>query len=166
MRFQNLIWSDVLSHVFDLSVAFLLAMPIGWHTEKEARSAGIRTFPLVAVASCGLVLVAIRVLGEQSQSQARILEGIIAGVGFIGGGAILKTDVNVQGTAAAASIWNTGVVGAAVGFAFYDIAFVLALINFMTLRLLLPLKQQIAKGANGSTDSEQGGDKSQARKSS
>lgn len=64
MRFQYLVWADILSHLFDLGVAFLLALPIGWHEEKEARSAGIRTFPIVALASCGLVLVAIRVLGE------------------------------------------------------------------------------------------------------
>ncbi len=150
MRFQYLVWADILSHLFDLGVAFLLALPIGWHEEKEARSAGIRTFPIVALASCGLVLVAIRVLGEQAQSQARILEGVIVGVGFIGGGAILKTGVSVQGTAAAASIWNTGVIGAAVGFALYDIALVLSLINFLTLRLLLPLKQDLTKDAPGS----------------
>lgn len=102
MRFQYLVWADILSHLFDLGVAFLLALPIGWHEEKEARSAGIRTFPIVALASCDLVLVAIRVLGEQAQSHARILEGVIVGVGFIGRGAILKTGVSVQGTAAAA----------------------------------------------------------------
>lgn len=158
MRFQYLEWADILSHLFDLGVAFLLALPIGWHQEKEARSAGVRTFPLVAVASCGLVLVAIRVLGEQSQSQARILEGIIAGVGFIGGGSILKDSVSVRGTATAASIWNTGVIGAAVGFALYDIAFVLSLINFLTLRLLLPLKQELAKEGSSGPGSPQAGD--------
>ena len=95
--------ADILSHSLDLAKMFLLDLPIGW-PGKEARSAGIRTFPIVALASCGLVLVAIRVLGEQAQSQPRILEGVIVGIGFIGGGAILKTGGSVQGTAAATSI--------------------------------------------------------------
>lgn len=145
MRFQYLQWNDILSHILDLAVAFVLALPIGWDREKETRSAGIRTFPLVAVASCGLVLVAIRVLGEHSQSQARILQGLITGIGFIGGGAILKDGRTVRGTATAASIWNTGVIGAAVGFGLYDIALVLSVINFLILRLLVPFKDELSR---------------------
>lgn len=158
MRFQYLQWNDILSHILDLGVAFVLALPIGWDREKEARSAGIRTFPLVAVASCGLILVAIRVLGEQSQSQARILQGLITGIGFIGGGAILKDARTVHGTATAASIWNTGVIGAAVGFGLYDIALVLSVINFLILRLLLPLKDELdqARGATPETENKYG----------
>jgi putative Mg2+ transporter-C (MgtC) family protein len=63
---------------------------VGWDREQEARSAGVRTFPLVAIASCGLVLVAIEVLGDRSPAQARILQSMITGIGFIGAGAILK----------------------------------------------------------------------------
>ena len=146
MRFQSLVWADVFSHLLDLAVAYVLAFPIGWDQEKEERSAGIRTFPLVAMASCGLVLVALGVLGGPSPAHARILAGLITGIGFIGGGAILKGDQTVRGTATAASLWNTGVVGAAVGYGLYDIALVLSIINFLTLRLLLPLKQELNAG--------------------
>lgn len=163
MHFQYLQWSDILSHIVDLGVAFVLALPIGWDQEKEARSAGIRTFPLVAVASCGLVLVAIRVLGEHSQSQARILQGLITGIGFIGGGAILKDGRTVRGTATATSIWNTGVIGAAVGFGLCDIALVLSLINFLILRLLLPLKEELGHEQAGPTAGRQSDKRTQAK---
>jgi uncharacterized membrane protein YhiD involved in acid resistance len=43
------------THVFALPAAFALAVPIGWDREKRARSAGLRTFPLVTLASCGFV---------------------------------------------------------------------------------------------------------------
>lgn len=76
---------EVASHLVNLSVAFALAIPIGWDRERDARSAGIRTFPLVSIAACGFVLVAIRVLGADSAGQARIIEGLATGVGFIGG---------------------------------------------------------------------------------
>lgn len=71
-------WVEIASHVMDLAIAYALALPIGWDRERKERSAGIRTFPLVAIASCGFVLVAIRVLGIESIGQARILEGLAA----------------------------------------------------------------------------------------
>jgi putative Mg2+ transporter-C (MgtC) family protein len=69
--------------------------PIGWERERAARSAGIRTFPLVALASCGFLLATGDILGDHPEGRARIIEGIITGMGFIGGGAILKTDRQV-----------------------------------------------------------------------
>lgn len=131
---------EVLSHVINLVVAYVLALPIGWNREREERSAGIRTFPLVAMAACGFVLVAIGVLGAGSSGQARILEGLITGVGFIGGGAILKHGTQALGTATAASLWATGALGAAVGYGLYDIALILSAVTYVTLRYLAPLK--------------------------
>ncbi|WP_425543201.1 MULTISPECIES: MgtC/SapB family protein [Methylorubrum] len=138
------------SHVIDLAAAYALAVPLGWDREQEARSAGIRTFPLVAVAACGFVLIAIRVLGADSMGQARILEGLITGVGFIGGGAILKHAGRASGTATAASLWATGALGAAVGYGLYDIAAILSLVTYLTLRYLVPLKQA-ARRSGGDT---------------
>lgn len=132
---------EVLSHVISLVVAYLLALPIGWNRESEERSAGIRTFPLVAMAACGFVLVAIGVLGATSAGQARILEGLITGVGFIGGGAILKHGTQALGTATAASLWATGALGAAVGYGLYDIAVILSGVTYVTLRYLAPAKK-------------------------
>lgn len=140
-RLMPLSWPEVLDHLVKLGVAYLLALPIGWVQEREERSAGVRTFPLVAVASCGLVLVGAKVLGEDTGAQARVLEGLITGIGFIGGGAILKSGRSVQGTATAASIWNVGVIGAAAGHGLHDIAAILSALNLATLRFLLPLKR-------------------------
>lgn len=133
----------VFSHLVDLSIAYVLALPIGWSQEREGSSAGLRTFPLVAIASCGLVLLAKEMLGDDLGAQSRILAGLITGIGFIGGGAILRSEQNVHGTATAASVWNVGVIGAATGFGLYDIAAVLGVVNFATLRLLHPLKKRI-----------------------
>ena len=135
-------WAEVLDHIAVIGIAYVLALPIGWDREQYERSAGIRTFPLVAIASCGLVIVALRATGTGAAEQSRILQGLITGIGFIGGGAILKTQNSVRGTATAASLWNVGVMGAAVGYGLYDIAALLSLINFLTLRLLRPFKQE------------------------
>ena len=86
-----------------LLVAYLLAIPIGWNREREERSAGLRTFPLVAVAACGFIQAAETITADSPEAMARIIEGLITGMGFIGGGAILRQENSVKGTATAAS---------------------------------------------------------------
>lgn len=131
---------DIIPHFLALSAAFLLAVPIGWNREREERSAGIRTFPLVATASCGFVqAVEVMTTGEPD-AMARVLEGVIAGIGFLGGGAILQQRHSVKGTATAASLWITGAIGVAAGLGSYDVAVVLAVFTMATLWIMRPLK--------------------------
>jgi putative Mg2+ transporter-C (MgtC) family protein len=132
----------VLPHVAALAFAYVLALPIGWDRERNERSAGLRTFPLVAVASCGFVQATEGITGNSPEAQARIIEGLITGIGFIGGGAIIKQSGAVQGTATAAGLWATGAVGAAVGLGSYDVAVVVTLFTIFTFRVLSPVKQQ------------------------
>src|SRR5215475_7843525 len=80
-----------------LLLAYLLALPVGWYREREAHSVGVRTFPLTAVASCGYVLLA-SAPHMSPDAQSRIIQGLVAGIGFIGGGAILKAEGSVHGT--------------------------------------------------------------------
>jgi putative Mg2+ transporter-C (MgtC) family protein len=136
---------DLAPHALALAVAYVLALPIGWNREKQERSAGLRTFPLVALASCGFVQAAETLGGDNPEAMARIVEGIITGMGFIGGGAILRLKDSVKGTATAASLWATGAVGTAVGLGSYDVAIVIALITMVTLWTLSPLKESIAQ---------------------
>src|ERR1700681_2750323 len=127
------IWSDIRQ----IAIAYVLTAAIGFDRERESHSAGIRTFPLVGMASCGYLLI----LGPQpdSAAQSRVLQGLITGIGFVGGGAILKEGGTVRGTATAASIWNAGVIGASVAMNHYGIAIILAVLNLFTLEALLPI---------------------------
>ncbi len=136
----------VVPHVAALAFAYVLALPIGWDRERNERSAGLRTFPLVAVASCGFIQATESMTGSSPEAQARIVEGLITGIGFIGGGAIIKQSGAVQGTATAAGLWATGAVGAAVGLGSYDVAIVVTLFTIFTFRVLSPLKQQETPG--------------------
>lgn len=101
----------------------------------------MRTFPLVGIASCGYLLI----LGGSptSADQSRVLQGLITGIGFVGGGAILREGATVRGTATAASIWNAGVIGASVAMRNYEVAIILSALNLFTLRALLPFKNWI-----------------------
>ena len=122
-----------------IGVAFILAVPIGWERHESQRSLGLRTFPIVAMGACGFMLLAKNLPGADAESQARLIQGLIGGIGFIGGGAILKHGTNVRGLATAASIWSTGAIGAAVAFEREEIAVILSAVMFATLRLLTPV---------------------------
>lgn len=124
---------DAPTHLVRMGLAFAFTLPIAWNREQGTRGAGLRTFPIVAITSCGFVLLATKVLGVNNEDHAYVLKGLLAGIGFIGGGAILKSGTATHGTATAASILNTGVVGASVGFGYYDIGLVLAAVNFLIL---------------------------------
>jgi putative Mg2+ transporter-C (MgtC) family protein len=126
-------WREVLDHLLHLGAAFLLAAPLGWDRERSQRGPGLRTFPLVAIGCCAFLLVGQSVL-QGSESHARLLYGLMTGIGFIGGGSILKSGGSVTGTATAASIWSTGAIGAAVAWRRYEIAIALASANFLLLR--------------------------------
>ena len=130
-------WAEVVSHLGRLAIAFALTLPIGLDREGVRTGPGLRTFPLVALGSCGYILMG-RSLFLEEVSQARLLYGLMTGLGFIGGGAILKEKGSVSGTATAASIWNVGAIGAAVAWQRFEIALVLAMVNFATLRWLGP----------------------------
>jgi putative Mg2+ transporter-C (MgtC) family protein len=136
-------WQQDLQDVAKLVAAYLLALPVGWYREKEAHSVGVRTFPVVAMASCGYVLLGAPSAHMSMEAQSRIIQGLVAGIGFIGGGAILKSESRVHGVATAASIWNTGVVGASVAQNRYLLAATLAALNLFSLRVLLQVKQKL-----------------------
>lgn len=137
----DLSWDRLIEHLVRLGLAYLLALPVAWDREQQERTAGLRTFPIVALASCAFMLLAGELWGGDAGAEARILQGLIAGIGFIGGGAILKQDSRVRGTATAASIWATGAIGTAVAYGRWELAVPLSLAVFLTLRALTPLKR-------------------------
>jgi putative Mg2+ transporter-C (MgtC) family protein len=129
-----------LPHLRDLAIAYALAFLIGWNREREDRSAGLRTFPLVAVAACGFIQATEALTAGEPEATARIVEGVITGIGFIGGGAILKGGGEVHGTATAASLWTTGAIGIAVALGAYDVAMSICLFAVLTLYVLSRFK--------------------------
>jgi len=127
-----------------LLAAIALALPTAWHRESSSRVMGLRTFPLVSLGACAYVVVGEAFIGPSDpNAMARIVQGLITGVGFIGGGAILKNDDNVKGTATAASIWITGALGAAVGLHLWLLAVLLSVFNFFIVFVFSLIKPKI-----------------------
>jgi putative Mg2+ transporter-C (MgtC) family protein len=99
-----------------LSVALTIGAAIGLQRQVAHKTAGIRTHMLVALGT-SLVLVAASDAGLSNSDLSRIVQGIITGIGFLGGGAILKlTDEHeIHGLTTAAGIWLTAAAAAAAG---------------------------------------------------
>ncbi len=146
---SNLRWDLVGEHLVNLLLAYLLALPVAWDQEKRTRSAGLRTFPLVAVATCAYMLVGLEIF-DSTEAEAKVAQGLITGIGFIGGGAILKHRGAVTGTATAAALWATGAIGMAVAVRRIEIALVLMLVTFGTFRLLSPIKEEAEEDSGDS----------------
>lgn len=125
-------WHGVLDLV-TITFAYLLALPIGWHRLKAERGIGLRTFPLVAIASCTFLLIG-ETLNGSTKADPRLIQGLMTGIGFLGAGAIMKTEKKIHGLATAASIWSTAAMGAAVAYHNYELTIILSLITFVTLR--------------------------------
>lgn len=123
------IWNTVLSEFSDipdatqitrvtlrLLVAAALGGLLGYERETQGKSAGMRTHMLVAIGAALFVLIPQQV-GASTADLTRVLQGLIAGVGFLGAGAIIlgTKQVDTQGLTTAAGIWVTAAIGVAAG---------------------------------------------------
>ena len=149
----SLDWKLLLVNFLRIIIAFLLAIPVAWERHESDRNLGLRTYPIVAIGACSYMLIVKSIPGANPEADARLLQGLIGGIGFIGGGAILKQGTNVRGLATAASVWGTGAIGAAVAFGRGEIALILSLVMFLALRLLTPISEP-GENKNGESESE------------
>ena len=108
--------SEVTQLVVRLVVASLLGGVLGLQRERQGKPAGVRTHMLVAASSALIVVVSLQ-SGMDDEALSRVLQGLLAGVGFVCAGAILKLEKEeqVQGLTTAAGVWMTAVIGIAAG---------------------------------------------------
>ncbi|MCF5230381.1 MULTISPECIES: MgtC/SapB family protein [unclassified Pseudomonas] len=102
-----------------LLIAAILGGILGFEREQKGKAAGVRTHMLVALGAALFVLVP-QMSGSQSDAMSRVLQGVIAGIGFLGAGTILKgkedeEGQHVKGLTTAAGLWMTAAIGVAAG---------------------------------------------------
>ena len=107
--------------VVRLTVATLIGAALGLNREIRGKPAGLRTHALVALGTALVTLTGIALAGHDgefdSNSVSRVIEGVVAGIGFLGGGTILKSDSgeHISGLTTAASLWLVAALGIACG---------------------------------------------------
>jgi len=120
--------------VVRLLVAALLGALLGYERERRGKAAGMRTHMLVAL-GCALFVLVPEQNGMDSSGLARVIQGVATGVGFLGAGAIIKQqdEVDVHGLTTAAGIWATAAIGIACGLGRETTAVVSAVLAFVVL---------------------------------
>ncbi|WP_245258804.1 MgtC/SapB family protein [Afipia broomeae] len=113
-------------------VAVALAFPIGWEREFRGSEAGDRTFMLVSLGAAAFTAVGVENFPATAE---KIMAGVVTGVGFLGGGMILKDGGNVRGLTTAAAIWAASAVGMLAGIGELLIAALVTLLVVLILEL-------------------------------
>jgi putative Mg2+ transporter-C (MgtC) family protein len=123
-----------------LVIAFVLAIPVGWDRDRREVGPGLRTYPLVAIGACAYLEIGQFAFPDQMDAQARVLQALVSGIGFIGAGAIIKGRAEVHGLATAVSLWITVSIGIAVAYELFLLAATLSGMTLLALRVLKRLK--------------------------
>ena len=129
--------SQVTRIVLRLVIAALLGGLLGYERERQGKAAGVRTHMLVALGAALFVLVP-KEAGVSGADLTRVIQGIVAGIGFLGAGAIIKgsAEDSVKGLTTAAGIWLTAAIGIACGLGRESTAVLSALLAFVILALV------------------------------
>ncbi len=118
--------------------ALLLGLLVGYERSYRGRAAGMRTYGLVCMSSCALVVIVGNpehwYAGHAVESMkyvdpSRVIQGITTGIGFLGAGVIMRDGLNISGLTTAASIWTVSTIGVLVGIGFYGAAITLSIIS-------------------------------------
>ncbi|MFH1732201.1 MAG: MgtC/SapB family protein [Planctomycetota bacterium] len=113
-------WEFVLAAFFRLLLAAVFGGVVGWEREFHEKGAGLRTHMLICVAACLFALVTAELRKTFPDAQVmRVVQGLLIGIGFLGGGVIFTRGGSVHGLTTAAGLWALTGVGLTVGFGYY-----------------------------------------------
>lgn len=130
-------WPAVFHVTVRLVVAATLGGLLGYQREKSGKAAGLRTHVLIAIGAAFFVVVPVMIQLPRAEV-SRIIQGMVTGIGFLGGGVILKLadQERIKGLTTAAGIWMTAAVGMAVGLGQFGAALVAVLLGLTCLEVL------------------------------
>ena len=120
-----------------LTAAMLVGAVAGINRERVGKAAGLRTHMLVSL-GCAAFIIGVEAAGMPRNDISRVIQGLAAGIGFLGGGAILKSaeDKEIRGLTTAAGIWMTAGAGIAVGMGELAVGFIAIGFAWIVLSLL------------------------------
>jgi len=152
-------WPDALARV-GLSVIFALAIGVERFVHKKP--VDFRPFVIIALASCGLGLMAVELPFTSSDPNlsvdpAKVISGVMTGIGFLGAGALFRDGDIVKGAGSAASIWSAGAIGLICGMGFLWLAGLVAL----GIVLLFLLSRRFVEVGSYTTRIDDGGKESE-----
>ncbi|BAY69026.1 MgtC/SapB family protein [Anabaena sp. FACHB-709] len=139
---------DFFKLIFRLFLALLIGAIIGIERELRRKPAGLRTHMLVSFGSAIFVVIPLQIISIQSHPEvvSRVIQGIAAGVGFLGAGEIVRESsqqsqrLEIHGLTSAAAIWVSSGLGIAAGCGLWQLSLVGAIITFAVLNIFKRLE--------------------------
>lgn len=114
---------NIVNAMFRMLLSMCLGVIIGAERKRKGQIVGIRTFSLITMGACLAMLLSIYVpqeyMGLKNGDPGRIAAQVITGIGFLGGGAIIRAKGSVKGLTTAAGVWISAIIGMAVGVGMY-----------------------------------------------
>ncbi|GHC92965.1 Mg(2+) transporter [Pseudorhodoferax aquiterrae] len=144
--------------ILRLALAGVLGGLLGIERETKGKAAGVRTHMLVAMGAAMFVVASdLFTIGPADMS--RVLQGVIAGVGFLGAGTILKagSEAQVKGLTTAAGIWMTAAIGVAAGMG-EESAAILATLLALLIMAIVPMVMKAFESRDGLAARNRGGE--------
>jgi putative Mg2+ transporter-C (MgtC) family protein len=127
-----------------LALAAVLGGVLGLEREWHHKTAGLRTNILIAMGAALFTLMSMALTGTNGDP-SRVASQIVTGIGFLGAGAILRTNAGVQGLTTAAAIWVNAAIGVAVGGGEYHLAFIATGVTLIVLVVLPPIERWVER---------------------
>lgn len=130
-----------------LLVATLLGGVLGIERQFHGQWAGVRTHMMVALGAAIFTIAALTTAPDDANEVTRVIQGIAAGIGFLGAGTILKlsTEGEVRGLTTASSIWLAAALGTVAGLGEYALSIVAGLMSILILAFLRPFSKSVGK---------------------
>jgi putative Mg2+ transporter-C (MgtC) family protein len=133
-------------YVWRLTLAAGLGAAIGLEREYRQKPAGLRTNILIAVGSALFTIMSLAMTSHNGDA-GRIAAQIVTGIGFLGGGAIMRNRDTVHGMTTAATIWVNAAIGVAAGMAQYSLATFTTALTLVVLVVLPPVETYFERRA-------------------
>ncbi len=125
--------TDYLTFIINIVLAILLGGIIGYERERDRKQAGIRTHVLVCVGAMLFTYISVSAYGI-TDSTARIVQGIITGIGFLGAGMIIISKEKVSGLTTAAGMWVVAAIGVGISYGYYFIVIITTVLVTLVLQ--------------------------------
>lgn len=133
-----------------LVLAMLLGVILGAERSFAGKTAGMRTYALVSLGSCLLIIISKLVTTQylapnEADSLLRLAAGILTGIGFLGAGVIFSRESHINGLTTAAGLWIAAGIGIAVGFEYYILATFATFLTLFTFTVLWYVEKEVKK---------------------
>ncbi len=137
-------WVELGDTLLRVGVAAFLGGLVGVERQVHGQWADLRTYMTVAMGSAIFVVAGLGVAPAPWPDATRVVQGVAAGIGFIGAGTILKLkdSLEVKGLTTAGAIWLAASVGTAAGLAMYELAVAGTLVSLLVLGVVRPLEKR------------------------